>query len=413
MGYKKGEVLRTAFDSYTIQRQIGAGGSGEVYEVRDSDNIAHAAKILDPAKANASRLKRFRNEIHFCSKNTCRNIVRVHASGVATDGATFYVMPLFSGTLRDMMSKGLAAASILTYFAQILDGVEAAHLQGVWHRDLKPENVLFSAGENLLLVADFGIARFEEEDLLTAVETKNNERLANFLYSAPEQRARNQTVTGKADIYALGLILNEMYTGRVPQGTGFRKISAIAPDYSYLDAIVEQMLQDEANSRPSIAEVKRDLIARGNEFVSLQRLNSLKTEVIPEGEVDDPLIRKPVRIESVDYQAGNFIFILSAVPPPDWITAFHDPRGSWGSYLGSGPEYFTFEGARAQVHLGSGGDPQQMVNYAKSYVEQANRQYAELVREKHRKKLEAQQKQHRREIEAEEQRRKVLAGIKL
>jgi len=413
MGHKKGEVLKTAFDSYTIQAQIGAGGSGEVYEVRDSDNAAFAAKILDPAKATTSRLKRFKNEIHFCSKNTCRNIVRVHASGVTPDGATFYVMPLFSGTLRDMMSTGIAPASVLTYFAQILDGVEAAHLQGVWHRDLKPENILFSTGENLLVVADFGIAHFEEEELLTAVETKNNERLANFLYSAPEQRARDRAVSGKADVYALGLILNEMFTGRVPQGTEFRTISATAPDYGYMDAIVGQMLRDDAGSRPAIDEVKRELIARGNEFFSLQRLNALKTEVIPEGEVDHPLIRNPIRIESVDYEASDFIFVLSAAPPPDWITAFQNPRGSWGSYSGSGPEYFRFQGARAQVHLGSGGDPQQMVNYAKSYVEQANRQFAEIVREKHRKKLAAEREQLRKVVEAEEQRRKLLASIKL
>jgi serine/threonine protein kinase len=312
-----------------------------------------------------------------------------------------------------MMSKRIAPASVLAYFAQILDGVEAAHLQGVWHRDLKPENILFSAGENLLVVADFGIAHFEEEDLLTAVETRNNERLANFLYSAPEQRARNRAVNGKADIYALGLILNEMFTSRVPQGTGFRKISETASDYGYLDAIVDEMLRDDADSRPAIDEIKRNLIARGNEFISLQRLNTLRTEVIPEGEVDHSLIRNPIRVESVDYEAGDFIFVLSAVPPPDWITAFQNPRGSWGSYLGSGPEYFRFQGNRALVHLGSGGEPQQMVNYAKSYVAQANRQFAELVHEKHQKKLAAEREQLRKGIEAEEQRRKVLASIKL
>jgi serine/threonine protein kinase len=413
MGRKKGDILKTAFDSYTILGQIGAGGAGEVYEVRDSENSAFAAKILDPAKVTTSRLKRFKNEINFCSKNTCRNIVRVQASGVTPDGDTFYVMPLFSGTLRDMMSKGIAPPSVLAYFAQILDGVEAAHLQGVWHRDLKPENILFSASENLLVIADFGIAHFEEEELLTAVETKNNERLANFLYSAPEQRVRNRPVTGKADVYALGLLLNETFTGRVAQGTGFRKISATAPEYGYLDLLVDEMLRDDSDSRPAIDEVKRNLIARGNEFVSLQRLNSLKTEVIPESEVDDPLIRNPIRIESVDYEGGNFIFVLSAAPPPDWITAFQNPRGSWGSYLGSGPEYFRFLRARAQVHLGSGGDPQQMVNYAKSYVEQANRQYAEMVRERHRKQLAAEREQLRKAVEAEEQRRKVLASIKL
>ena len=71
MGYKKGETLKTAFDAYTIERQRGAGGSGEVYEVRDSEGAPYAAKILDITKASTSRLKRFKNEINFCTKNTC------------------------------------------------------------------------------------------------------------------------------------------------------------------------------------------------------------------------------------------------------------------------------------------------------------------------------------------------------
>ena len=128
MGYKKGETLRTAFDTYTIQQQRGAGGSGEVYEVRDSENSAFAVKILDPVKASASRLKRFKNEIHFCSKNTHRNVIRVLASGVTESGATFYVMLLYSGTLRDLISKVIAPKAVLPYFGQILDGVEVAHL---------------------------------------------------------------------------------------------------------------------------------------------------------------------------------------------------------------------------------------------------------------------------------------------
>ena len=73
-------------------------------------------------------------------------------------------MPLYSGTLRELMARDITPERILIYFGQILDGAEAAHLQGVWHRDLKPENILFSESANKLVVADFGIAHFEEEE---------------------------------------------------------------------------------------------------------------------------------------------------------------------------------------------------------------------------------------------------------
>jgi serine/threonine protein kinase len=80
------------------------------------------------------------------------------------------------------------------YFSQLLDGVEAAHLQQVVHRDLKPENVLHDTKSDQLTVADFGIAQFEEEELYTLIETTPNRRLANFQYAAPEQRNRGAAV---------------------------------------------------------------------------------------------------------------------------------------------------------------------------------------------------------------------------
>jgi serine/threonine protein kinase len=87
---------------------------------------------------------------------------------------------------------------------------------GVNHRDLKPENILYHMESNTLGVADFGIARFRQEDLITAVKTGPQEKLANFVYAAPEQRFAGRPVDLRADIYALRLIMNEMYTGEVP-----------------------------------------------------------------------------------------------------------------------------------------------------------------------------------------------------
>lgn len=322
-------------------------------------------------------------------------------------------MPLYSCTLRDLISKGISPAAVLPYFGQILSGVEAAHLQGVWHRDLKPENVLFAEKTGLLVVADFGIARFEEEDLFTAVETKNNERLANFLYSAFEQRSRGQQVDSKADVYALGLILNEMFTGVVPQGTGFRKVADAAPDYAYLDGLIDLMLRQDSSLRPSVRDVTRELIARGNEFLSVQRLNSLKSEVIPDTEVDDPVIRNPIQMANVDYQEGSMIFTLSSAPPPNWIMAFQNPRGNWSSFQGAGPQNFSFRGKEARVGLRPGVPPQQLVNHARSYIESANRQYAELVVGENRRRLTAEREQLRKRIEDEERRRKILSELKI
>jgi serine/threonine protein kinase len=412
MGYKKGDVIRTAFDSYTIERRRGAGGSGEVYEVRDAEGVAFAVKILDSGRATASRLRRFKNEIYFCTRNTHSNVIQVQASGVTASGATFYVMPLYSGTLRDLISNGIARPSVLPYFGQILDGVEVAHLQGVWHRDVKPENILFSETTGALVVADFGIAHFEEEDLLTAVETRNDERLGNFLYSAPEQRSRGQRIDGKADIYALGLILNEMFSRAVPQGTSFLRVSEFAPDYGYLDELIDLMLRQDPAARPTVEALKRELIARGNEFLSVQRLNSLKSQVIPETDVDDPLIRTPIEIAETDYRDGHLGFKLTAAPPPKAIMAFQNPTKSRQFYPGAGPESFTFRHNEAFVRLGDGMSASRLAEYAKSYVRLANEQYKETIVAEHQYRLTKDRERHRKKIEEEEHRQKVLRELR-
>jgi eukaryotic-like serine/threonine-protein kinase len=412
MGYKKGDVLRTAFDTYTIESQRGAGGSGEVYEVRDSENAAYCVKILHPSATTATRLRRFKNEIHFCAKNTHRNVIQVQASGITDSGATFYVMPLYSGTLRNLISKGIAPRAVLPYFGQILDGVESAHLQRVWHRDVKPENILFSEATDILVVADFGIAHFEEEELLTAVETRNDERLANFLYSAPEQRNRGQRVNSKADIYALGLILNEMFTGTVPQGTSFRKVTDVAPSYAYLDGLIELMLRQDPALRPSVDDVKRKLIARGNEFLSVQRLDSLRSEVIPDTEVDDPIVRNPIGLVETDYLDGHLVFKLTTAPPLNWIRAFQNPTSGFSYYPGSGPESFNFRGDEAGVPLGEGMSATRLQEYMKSYVDLANRQYADIVVAEHQHQLALEREKLRKKIAEEERRQRILGELK-
>jgi serine/threonine protein kinase len=260
---KSTQQFETVFGTYTVEGPIGQGGTGRVFAVRHEDGRQWALKTLDAKSVTRKRLQRFKNEIGFCSKNIHPNIVPVMDWGLA-DGPNigkipFYVMPKFEDTLRRLMRAGLDHDRVLRLFDQVLAGLEAAHGLGVWHRDLKPENVLYDRPNDQLLVADFGIAHFADPLLRAAIETSQHDRLANFQYAAPEQRAFGK-VDHQADIYALGMILNEMFTRELLQGTGYRRIESVAPKYGYLDFLVDRMVRQDPNERPSsIQEVRAAL----------------------------------------------------------------------------------------------------------------------------------------------------------
>jgi len=339
MSRKKAKVFESAFKTYKAEGIIGDGGSSSIFRAIDDSGEKWAVKLLDSARATAERRKRFKNELFFCLRSKHPNIVTVVDHGVFVSDTThtpFYVMPLYQGSMRSLLKTGMVHDKALKYYANVLDGIEAAHLQGVVHRDLKPENVLYDAKRDVLLVADFGIAHFGEDELLTAVETKDTTRLANFQYAAPEQRARGSKVDLRADIYALGLILNEMFTGHVPSGTGYKTIAQVAADYAYLDDLVTCMLSYDPKDRfGSIEEVKTQLIGRRNEFVTRQRLSELKSTVVPVTELDDPLISDPLHLTGFDWDKGTLMLHLNQPVNDKWIWALRH-IGSYSCLLGKG-----------------------------------------------------------------------------
>jgi serine/threonine protein kinase len=408
-------VFETTFNTYTEVGVLGEGGAGRVYEVSDVDGQSFALKLLHAA--STQQRKRFSNEIAFCSKQSSRHIVAVLDHGVIVVGekrCPFYVMPLFAGTLRSLLDRGLPHERVLPYFGQILDGVEAAHMQKVTHRDIKPENILCDTRSDVLIVADFGIARFTEETLLTAVETRSQDRLANFLYASPEQRVKGRDVGSAADIYALGLILNEMFTREVPQGSGHKRIADAAPQFAYLDPMVDRMIRQSSNERPgSIAEIKQELIARGNEFVSQQKLSQLKSTVVHENEIDDPIVANPIRAIGVQYaDDGRLEFELDQAPPPQWVRAFMN-LGTYSALMGSEPRTFEFRGNHALVPVRGGPGAMQVVtDHFKNYVRSTNESYtAELV-ESVKRQAETQRKALRQQIEREEAQQRMRETVK-
>src|SRR6266516_5843215 len=187
MALKKQIVLQTTFETYTASEIIGQGGAGFVYKCQDSSGKLLAVKLLNPQNVTSDRLKRFKNEVLFCQQNDHPNVLKILDDGPYLKGdktVPFYVMPLYDSSLRDLLKKEIKTDKVLPLYSQLLDGVEAAHLKKVVHRDLKPENFLYSYSEDRIIVADFGIARFQEEELYTAVETHSEDRLGNFKYAA-------------------------------------------------------------------------------------------------------------------------------------------------------------------------------------------------------------------------------------
>ena len=258
-------TFRTALSAYTpVKKPLGEGGSGKVLLVSDDDGDSFALKYLKPEVQSKQKSKRFRNELAFCTRNKHPNIITIADSGLAeVDGneVPFFVMPVFPKTLRTLMQRKPSPEKLLPLFVDILNGVEHAHKASIWHRDLKPENILITEDENTAVVTDFGIAHFDDEYLHTIVDTMPQERLANFRYAAPEQRSKAE-VDQRADIYALGLILYELFTGRLLQGTQHRKIGTMHPNYLYLDPIVESMTCQSPDDRlSSISLVCEMLVA--------------------------------------------------------------------------------------------------------------------------------------------------------
>jgi serine/threonine protein kinase len=333
---KKIEFI-TTFSKFISTRLLGEGGSGYVYEVKDDNEQRFAVKLLKSQGVTTDKRRRFKNEIIFCQRSLHPNIVSIIDSGALLDNnvaVPFYVMPFYDSSLRNLISDGIKPEFIIRLFSQLLDGVEAAHLQGIVHRDMKPENILYNTTNVQLILADFGIARFTEDELYTAVETRAQDRLANFQYAAPEQRVRARNVDNRADIYAIGLILNEMFTKEIPQGSGYKTISSISPEYSYLDEIIEKMIRQNPDERfNSIQEVKTFLKVRGADYVSEQKLSALKSVAIPASEIDDPLVIQPVEIVDFEWDKGQLTLTLSQTINQKWITALNN-MGSFSNLNG-------------------------------------------------------------------------------
>jgi serine/threonine protein kinase len=309
------------------------------------------------------------------------------------------------------MKIRIASADVMKFFTQMLDGVEAAHLQKVTHRDLKPENFLQNHGLSLS-VADFGIAQFTAHELISLVETDPRQRLANFVYAAPEQRSAGRPVTLAADIYSMGLLLNEMFTGTVPHGVDYQTIGAVSPQYSYLDSVVAQMLKQNPDERPAtLAHVKALLEKYGTQFIAQQKLDALNSTVIKATDIDNPLASEPPILIDAQWNDGVLRLKLDRDVDKDWIDALNNMGGH--SYDIYAPvRSFQFSGPNASVQVPPE-SAQSVIDHFKRWLPIATAALRNRLNQQIRDQLQKRQQRLEAERKAEELRIQVNSRLRV
>lgn len=293
---------------YRIIAPLGAGGMGEVWQAFDERLKRKVAVKLLPAEltADAERVRRFEQEAQAASALNHPNIITVYDIGECEAGR-FIVMELVTGrTLRHVVIENNSLDTFLSLSQQMAKALSAAHSAGITHRDIKPDNIMVR-DDGYVKLLDFGIARLlpahesdTAADTLTQ-QTKPGTLLGTVAYMSPEQ-ARGETVSHLSDVFALGIVLYELATGRHPfqAETLVGYLHAItlqepAPPQRWhpgvpaaLNELLLRMLEKDPSQRPTASEVAQALQAL--ERGEIARAQSVKSEtmVLPgTGQVGD------------------------------------------------------------------------------------------------------------------------------
>ena len=218
---------QTLAGRYSIVRKLGEGGMGSVYLA--THNVLEkqlAIKILHGEFARkADLVERFMQEAKAASRIRHENVIDISDFGQTPEGLVFFAMELLQGhDLHEEIARARLAGQLLPWsrskkiFLQICSALSAAHSKGIVHRDLKPENVYlvdFLGDPDFVKLLDFGIAKLTEVNEGDRKLTRTGMLFGTPEYMSPEQ-ARGEHVDARVDIYAMGCILFQLVTGRVP-----------------------------------------------------------------------------------------------------------------------------------------------------------------------------------------------------
>ncbi len=270
---------------YVLDRLLGKGGMGVVFAARQTNlnNRPVAIKVMLGNGENEEARQRFLNEGSAAASLRSEHVVQVYDLG-SERGFEYMVLELLDGEdLSQQLERGVLSPQLATsYILQALKGLVEAHRNGIIHRDLKPSNLFLARrtdGTSVLKILDFGISK--AQSLTSALGqsagqlTSTKAMLGSPLYMSPEQLRSSRSVDARADVWAMGVILYELMTGRLPfMGESLGELFAsileneVVPPRTYapqippaLEQIVLRCLQKRPEHRFASAQELHDVLA--------------------------------------------------------------------------------------------------------------------------------------------------------
>jgi len=224
--------------AYTLDRVIGSGGMGTVYEAtQEQPRRTVAVKLMRPGIASRSALRRFEYESQLLARLRHPGIAQVYDAGTHRDGEVtvpFFAMEYIVGAkpVTDYAKeKKLGTRERMALFANVCEAVHHGHQKGIIHRDLKPGNILVDA-QGQVKIIDFGVARATDSDMaVTTLHTDIGQLIGTLQYMSPEQCAADpQDIDTRSDVYALGVVFYELLCERLPyeiKGTAIHEATRV------------------------------------------------------------------------------------------------------------------------------------------------------------------------------------------
>ncbi|MEO1035257.1 MAG: serine/threonine-protein kinase [Pseudomonadota bacterium] len=322
------DVLPDGVGPYRVLDTLGHGGMGRVYLAERADGHFDqkvAIKLVDRNRLSTELVARFRSERQILASLDHANIARLTDGGETDDGIPYLVMEYVDGTPVDQYCDAatLTISERLELFIRICEAVEYAHRNLVVHRDLKPSNILVTeSGVPKLL--DFGIAKLLSRDSIdyTMAVTVGDARLMTPRNASPEQ-VRGDAITTATDIYALGLLLYELLTGRFPYDSdgqaGYTLEKQICESEPARPSARVTQLDDTADSIqtarrvPTAEQLRRQLAGDLDNIVLVAMRKEPERRYATVRELADDvrayLDHRPIRArgDSLHYRTGKFL----------------------------------------------------------------------------------------------------------